>query len=111
MRISFPIDQCTLEFREVLCRAPLNGGNCICKAVSPFRGCVGELIGDVTCTSNLGNLAMEVMDNLFLFFVLGHVGTETIGDDRPYSLVLGMMSSLTRSLGMVPKLTYNNYCK
>ena len=50
---------------------------------------------------------MEVMDDLFLFFVLGHVATEMIGDDRPYSLVLGMMSSLTRSLGMVPKLTYN----
>ena len=93
MRISLPIDQHTLECREVLCRAPLNGGSCICKVVSPLRDCIGELIGDITCTSNLGNLAMEVMDDLFLFFVLGHVATEMIGDDRPYSLVLGMMSS------------------
>ena len=52
---------------------------------------------------------MEVMDDFFLFFVLGHVATEMIGDDRTYSLVLGMMTSLTRSLGMVPKLTYNNF--
>ena len=84
MRISLPFDQCTLECREVLCRAPLNGGNCICKVVSPLRGCVGELTGDITCNSNLGNLAMEVMDDLFLFFVVGHVATEMIGDDRPY---------------------------
>ena len=70
---------------------------------------IGELIGDITCTSNLGNLSMEVMDNFFLFFALGHVATEMTGDDRPYSLVLGMMSSLTRSLGMVPKLTYNTF--
>ena len=55
----------------------------------------------------LENFAMEFMDDLFLFFVLGHVATEMIGDDRPYSLVLGIMSSLTRPLGMVPKLTYN----
>ena len=84
MRISLPFDQRTLECREVLCRAPLNGGNCICKAVSPLRGCVGELIGDITCSQNLGNLAMEVMDDLLFFFVLGHVATEMIGDDRPY---------------------------
>ena len=96
MKISLPIDQRTLEFWEVLCRAPFNGGNCICKAVSPLRGCVGELICDITYTSNLGNLAMEVMDEFFLFFVLGHVATEMMGGDRPYSLVLGMMSSLTR---------------
>ena len=67
MRISLPFDQRTLECREVLCRTPLNGGNCICKAVSPLRDCVGELIGDITCTSNLGNLAMEVMDDFSLF--------------------------------------------
>ena len=65
--ILFPFDQHTLECREVLCRAPLNGGNCICKAVSPLRGYVGELIGDITYTSNLGDLAMEFMDDLFLF--------------------------------------------
>ena len=76
MRILLPFDQRTLECREVLCRAPLNGGNCKCKLVSPLRGCVDELIGDITCTSNLGNLAMEVMDDFFLFFVLGHVATE-----------------------------------
>ena len=40
---------------------------------------------------------MEVRDDLSLLFVLEHVATEMIGDDRPYSLVLGM----------VPKLTYN----
>ena len=28
-----------------------------------------------------------------LFFVLGYVATEMIGDDKPYSLVLEMMSS------------------
>ena len=28
-----------------------------------------------------------------LFFVLGHVATEMIGDDRPFSLVLEMMSN------------------
>ena len=96
--ISLPFDQCTLECWEVLCRAPLNGGNCICRAFSPLRDCTGELIGDITCNSNLGNLAMEVMDDFFLFFVLEHVATEMIGDDRPYSFILGMMSSLTRSL-------------
>ena len=52
---------------------------------------------------------MELMDDLFLSFVLGHVAIEMIGDDRPYSLVLGMMSNLIRSLGMVLKLTYNNF--
>ena len=67
MRIPLPFDQRTLECQEVLCRAPLNGGNCICKEVSPLRGCVGELTCDITCASNLGNLAMEVMDDLFLF--------------------------------------------
>lgn len=108
MRISLPIDQHTFECHELLCRAPLNGGNCICKEFSPLRDYVGELIGDITCTSNLGNLAMEVMDDLLFFFVLGNVATEMIGDDRPYSSVLGTMSSLIRSLGMVPKLTYNN---
>ena len=108
MRISLPIDQRTVECREVLCKAPLNGGNCICKSFIPLRGCVGELIGDITCTSNLGNLGMEATDDFFLFFVLGHVATEMIRDDRPYSLVLGMMSILTSSLGMVSKLTYKN---
>ena len=68
----------------MLCRAPLNGGNCICNPLSPLRDCIGELIGDITYTSNLGNLAMEVMDDLSLFFVLGHVATEMIGDDRLY---------------------------
>ena len=71
----------------------MNGGNCVCNVVSPLREYVGDLIGDITCTSNLGNFAMEVMDDFFLFFFLGHVATEMIGDDRPYSLVLGMMSS------------------
>ena len=85
MRIWLPIDQHTLDCREVLFGAPLNGGNCICNTLSPLRDCAGELIGDITCTSNLGNLAMEVMDDFFLFFVLGHVATEMIGDDRPYS--------------------------
>ena len=65
--ISLPFDQRALECQEVLWRAPLNGGNCICKVVSPLRGFVGELVGDITCTSNLGNLAMEVMDDLFSF--------------------------------------------
>lgn len=74
-----------------------------------MRGFIGELIGDITCTSNLGNLAMEVMDDLLLFFVLGHVATKMIGDDRHYSLVLGMMFSLTRSFEMVPKLTYERF--
>ena len=60
---------------------------------SPLRDCIGELIGVIIYTSNLGNLAMEVMDDLFLFFVLGHVATEMIGDDRSYSLVLGIISS------------------
>ena len=107
MRISLPFDQCTLECREVLCKAHLNGGNYICIIVSPLRYCVGEIIGDITYNSNLQNLAMDVMDDLFLFFVLGHRETKTIGNDRPYSLVLGMMSSLTRSLGTMPKFTYN----
>ena len=71
----------------------MNGGDFICKAVSPLRDCFGELIGDRPCTSNLGNLAMEVMDDLLLFFVLGNVTTEMIEDDRPYSLVMEMMSS------------------
>ena len=65
MRILLPFDQRTLECQEVLCKATLNGGNCICKAVSPLRGYVGELIGDITYTSNLGNLTIEVM-NVFL---------------------------------------------
>ena len=51
---------------------------------------------------------MEAMDVFYLFFVLGHVATEMIGDDRTYSFILGIMSSLTNSLGMMPKLTYNN---
>ena len=89
MKISLPFDQHTLECREVLCRVPLNRGNCICKVVSPLRGCVSELIGNITYTSTLGNLAMEVMDDLFLFFVLWHVATEMIGDDRPYFIVSG----------------------
>ena len=93
MIISLPNDQRTLECREFLCRAPLNGGDCICNALSPLRDCVGELIGDITYTSNIGNLAIEVMDDLYLFFVLGHVATQMIGNDRPYSLVLVMMSS------------------
>ena len=109
MIISLPINQRTLECREVLCRAPLNGGNCIWKVVSPLRDYIGELIGDITRTSNLGKLAMEFMDDFLLFFVLGHVETKMVGDDRTYSLVLGMTSSLTKSLGMVPKLTYNIY--
>ena len=67
----------------------MNGGNCICNALSPLRDCVGEIIGDITCTSNLGNLAMKFIDDLFLFFVLGHVTTEMIGDDRPYSWFWG----------------------
>ena len=71
----------------------LNGGTCICNTLSSLRDCVGDLIGVITYTSNLGNLAMEVIDDLFLFFVLGHVAIEMIGDDRPYSLVLEMMSS------------------
>ena len=84
MRISLPFDQHTLECREVHCKSPLNGGNYICKEVSPLRGCVGELTGDITCTSNLGNLAMEFMDDFFFSFVIGHVATKMIGDDRPY---------------------------
>ena len=93
MRIFLPIDQCDLECQEVLCRAPLNGGTFICNTLSPLRDYVGELIGDITCTSNLGNLAMEVRNYLSLFFSLGNIATEMIGVDRPYSLVLGMMSS------------------
>ena len=38
-------------------------------------------------------LQMEVIDDLFLLFVLSNISTEMIGDDRPYSSVLGMMSS------------------
>ena len=89
MRISLPIDQRTLECREVLCIAPLNGGNYIYKSVSLLRDYVGELIGDIKYTSNLGNLAMEVIDDLFLFFVIGHIATEMIADDRPYSWFWG----------------------
>ena len=66
MRISLPFDQRTLECREVNCTAPLNGGSCICNAVSPLKGNVGELISDITNTSNLGNIAKEVMDGFFL---------------------------------------------
>ena len=58
MRISLPFDQHTLECREVHCNAPLNGGSCICNAVSPLIGSVSELISDITYTSNLGNLAI-----------------------------------------------------
>ena len=36
---------------------------------------------------------MKFFDLFVLFFVLGHVATEMIGDDKPYSLVLEMMSS------------------
>ena len=93
----------------MLCSATLHRATCICNALSPFIGSVGELIGVITYTSNLGNLAMEVMDDLFLFFVLGHVETQMIGDDRPYSLVLRMMSNLTMSFGMVPKFTYKRF--
>ena len=84
MRISLLIDQCTIECREVLCRAPLNGGNYICKEFSPLRGCFSELINDITYTSNLWNLATEVINAFFLFFVLGNVATQMIRDDRPY---------------------------
>ena len=66
MRISLPFDQHTLECREVHCSAPLNGGSYICNAVIPLRGSVGELISDITYTSNLGNIAIEVMNGLFL---------------------------------------------
>ena len=79
----------------MLCRAPLKGGACICNTLSPLRDDVGELIGDITYTSNLGNLAMEVMDDFFLFFVLGHVATEMIGDDcfkKCYPKDLGFMN-------------------
>ena len=65
MRISLLIDQCTIECREVLCRAPLNGGNYICKEFSPLRGKVGELISDITYTSNLGNLTIEAVNEFF----------------------------------------------
>ena len=34
-------------------------------------------------------LQMKVFD----WFVLGHVATEILGDDRPYTLVLDMMPS------------------
>ena len=43
-----------------------------------------------------------------LFLVLGHVATEMIGNDIPLIIGLGDDAKLTRSLGMVPKLTYNN---
>ena len=41
----------------------------------------------------LGTFADEIHDWFVLFFVLGHVATKMIGYDRPYSSVLGMMSS------------------
>ena len=42
------------------------------------------------------------------FFVLGHVETEMIGNDRPLFIGPRDDAQLTRSLGMVPKFTYNN---
>ena len=36
---------------------------------------------------------MKVFDWFVLFFVLGHVAIEMLGDDRPYTLVLEMMPS------------------
>ena len=66
MRISLPFDQRTLECQEVHCSAPLNGGSYICNTVSPLRGSIGELISDITYISNLRNLAIEVMNGLFL---------------------------------------------
>ena len=41
----------------------------------------------------LETFADESHEWFVLFFVLGNVATEIIGDDRPYSLVLEMMSS------------------
>ena len=52
---------------------------------------------------------MKVMYDLFFLFVLGHVATEMIGNDRPLFIGPGYDAQLTRSLGMVPKLTYNNF--
>ena len=66
MRNSLPFDQHSLEFQEVHCSAPLNGGSCICNENIPLRGSVGELISDITDTSNLGNLAIEVINGFFL---------------------------------------------
>ena len=37
MRISLPIDQCTLECREVHCSAPFNGGPCIAMQLVPLE--------------------------------------------------------------------------
>ena len=65
MIISLPFDQHTLECREVNCSAPLNGGSYICNAVSLLRGSVFELISDITYTSNLGNITIEAMNDLF----------------------------------------------
>ena len=64
MRIPLSGDQRTLECWEVHCSAPLNGGRCTCNAISPFRGSVGDLISDITYTSNLGNLTIEVMNEM-----------------------------------------------
>ena len=44
-----------------------------------------------------------------LFPVLGHIETEMIGNDRPLTIGPGDDAQLTRSLGMVPKLTYKKY--
>ena len=41
----------------------------------------------------LETFADESHGRFVVLFVLGHVETEIIGDDRPYSLVLEMMSS------------------
>ena len=57
MRIILPFDQINLECRKFIWKSLMNGGSCICKAVIPLRGRVGELIGEITYTSNLGNLA------------------------------------------------------
>ena len=81
MIIALPCYQRPLKCREVHYSAPLNGGSCICNGVIPLRGNIGELISDITYTSNLGNVAIEVMND---FFVLGHIETQMIGDDRPY---------------------------
>ena len=39
----------------------------------------------------LETFADEDFDWSVLFFVLGHIGIEMLGDDRPYNLVLEMM--------------------
>ena len=65
MRISLPGDQHTLECRELHCSAPLNGGKCICNAISPFRSNIGDFISDITYTSNLGNLTIEAVNDFF----------------------------------------------